>query len=138
MSYAMLRKAAEKRTEWIVIEVGVGSLGNTEGDAELETPATTEETESPSVPAPVVEEQPTEPVEEKKEGRRKDGRRRKKKEKEEKDEGPSLLPKELLSIIERDEEHDLFGWMLGWMLVFDLFKDAVSDDALPVSIYELG
>ncbi|KAJ2912917.1 hypothetical protein MD484_g7503, partial [Candolleomyces efflorescens] len=125
MSYAMLRKAAEKRTEWIVIEVGVGSMGNTEGDAELEAPSTTEEAESPSVPAPVVEEQPTEPVEEKKkEGRRKDGRRRKKKEKEEKDEGPSLLPKELLSIIERDEEHDLFGWMLGWMLVFDLFKDA--------------
>ncbi|KAJ2933069.1 hypothetical protein H1R20_g4020, partial [Candolleomyces eurysporus] len=144
MSYAMLRKAAEKRTEWVVIEVGVGGLGNAEGEAELETPAVTEEADIPSLQVPVVEEQLPGPVDqipgpadqipgpadqipgpaEKKEGRRKDGRRRKKKKEEEKDEGPSLLPRELLSIIERDEEHDLFGWMLGWMLVFDLFKDA--------------
>ncbi|KAF5340217.1 hypothetical protein D9611_007972 [Ephemerocybe angulata] len=125
LSYGMLKQAAEKRTEWIVIEVGVGSMGDANGEAEGEAVTVTpgEDGEIPSlVEAPV--EAPAPPVEKQKVGRRKDGRIRRKKPKEvAKDEGPSLLPKELISIIQRDEEGDLFGWMLGWMLVFDLFKD---------------
>lgn len=136
LSYAMLKKAAEKRTEWVVIEVGVGNLGaedngeaaervNAMGTGEAGPAAPTfdipADVEAVAIQA-IEEEKPKEKV-----ARRKDGRRRKKRiEVAAKDEGPSLLPRELLAIIQKDEEADVFGWMLGWMLVFDLFQDAVS------------
>lgn len=144
LSYGMLKKAAEKRTEWVVIEVGVGSMGGEdEGDSSgqanpLVNDVADEAAQTPT-PAAVVEpamapQAAKDEKAERKVGRRKDGRRRKRREVVAKDEGPSLLPKELLAIIQRDEEVDLFAWMLGWMLVFDLFKDAVSPCRCYVSL----
>lgn len=130
LAYGMLKQAAEKRTEWVVIEVGVGTLGKVEGgedsrDSSAVEGGTIEGSPIPDVPGP----QPVPaaaPIVEKKVGRRKDGRIRRKRVKVVKDEGPSLLPRELVSIIESDAEGDPFGWMLGWMLLFDLFNNAVS------------
>lgn len=136
----MLRRAAEKRTEWVVIEVGVGGMG--EGEGEPGDRAAAEATDDDSgqvvvtaIAAVELEPAPRDPALEEKPKRnlnqwKSEQKRRKRGAPVVKSEGPSLLPKELLAIIQRDEQLDLFGWMLGWMLVFDLFKDAVSIDLL--------
>ena len=132
LSYGMLKQAAKKRTEWIVIEVGVGSMGaDVEGAVEPPALASAEDdgpVAAASESSPPVETEASVPVTVREGKHRKNpGRKRKNRRGVAvKDEGPSHLPKELLAILQRDEEADLFGWMLGWMLVFDLFGDAVS------------
>ena len=140
LSYAMLRRAAEKRTEWVVIEVGVGGMGGEEEGRpgeKAEGEATDDaggQVAATAMPAAELEPAPRDSTSEEKPKRKLNWKGEQKRRKRQapvvKNEGPSLLPKELLAIIERDEELDLFGWMLGWMLVFDLFKDAVSSNFL--------
>jgi hypothetical protein len=95
MAYQLLKAAAQKRTEYFVIEAGV--------DTEAVVHAT--------------------------------------------------LPLELLEIIQRDlhfsygspdgedeggeeQAQNLFGYLLGWMLVFDLFQDAVRAWLLSIFVFE--
>ena len=106
MAYQLLKTAAERRTEYVVIEVGVGNIG---GEKE--------------------EEEEPEPVEEKSAK----GRKKKQKESEKKDNQPALLPEELVSILQRDvtfgpvagedeEEYEQVSFspdVSGWLLTRD-------------------
>jgi hypothetical protein len=118
MAYAMLKTAAEQRTEYLVIEVGVGNIGA--------DPIPEEVVEAEAAAAAAAQaESSSKPKKKKKEAVKKDDR-------------PQLLPIELIQILQRDvrltlggledvEEvvYGVFGWMLGWMLLFDSFKNAV-------------
>ncbi|TFK22367.1 hypothetical protein FA15DRAFT_681687 [Coprinopsis marcescibilis] len=112
MAYQLLKTAAERRTEYLVIEVGVGNIGG-------------EKEEEEQVEPELVEEKPTK------------GKKKKQKESEKKDDQPALLPAELVNILQRDVmfvpgtgedeeeyEQNVFGWMLAWLLLFDSFRNA--------------
>ena len=78
MAYRLLREAAHKRTEHMVVEASIDS----------------DEPVQLDLPAELVQ----------------------------------LLQNSFLEedTDERAHDHDLFGYLLGWMLVFDLFTNAVS------------